>query len=107
MVFKPGESGNPGGRKRNTFVTDALIMEMKARDKDGDTRGVRKVAITIWDEAEKGERWAAEFIRDTLDGKPIQAVEGEVNHTGDNPLLALLGRVATQGQPLVTHDSAD
>lgn len=41
------------------------------------------MAVTIMDLAESGERWAAEYIRDTVDGKPIQAIEhsGEIETT--------------------------
>lgn len=72
------------GRKGRTFITDALILEIKQREKDGDKKGVRKMAVTIMDLAENGERWAAEFIRDTVDGKPAQRVE--VAGDEDNPL---------------------
>jgi uncharacterized Ntn-hydrolase superfamily protein len=94
------------GRKRNTFVTDALVIEMKAREADGDKRGMRAVAVKIWDEAEKGERWAAEFIRDTVDGKPVQAVEGELDLGVKDSLGELLMRIATKGNPLVAPDDS-
>lgn len=67
------------GRRRQTYITDALLMEIKEREKDGDKRGLRKMAITIMDLAEEGERWAAEYVRDTIDGKPMQAIE----HSGE------------------------
>jgi hypothetical protein len=63
------------GRRKTTFITDALLLEVKARENDGDKRGLRKMAVTIMDLAEGGERWAAEYIRDTLDGKPAQRME--------------------------------
>lgn len=63
------------GRRRNTYITEALMLEMKAREDGTSNRGVRKMAVTIMDLAEAGERWAAEFVRDTIDGKPMQAVE--------------------------------
>lgn len=94
------------GRKRHSFVTDALVMEMKAREDAGDKRGIRAVAIKIWDEAEKGERWAAEYIRDTIDGKPIQAVEGELQHTVADPLLDLLTQIAANGKKLINADQS-
>lgn len=85
------------GRKRNSFVQDALIIEMKARDADGDKRGVRAVAVKIWDLAETGERWAAEFLRDTIDGKPVQAVEGEVNVEAGDTLKEFITRASSRG----------
>ena len=63
------------GRRKNSFVQEALIIEMNLRDKEGDQKGVRKMAAKVWDLAENGERWAVEFIRDTVDGKPTQALD--------------------------------
>ncbi len=66
------------GRKRNQFMTDALLLEMKARELDAtadNPKGARKLAQKIWDLAEGGERWAAEYVRDTIDGKPMQRTE--------------------------------
>lgn len=79
------------GRRRQTFVTDALLMEIKAREAEGDKRGLRKMAVKIMDLAEEGERWAAEFVRDTVDGKPMQALE----HSGEDgaPISMILRKV--------------
>lgn len=67
------------GRRRQTYITDALLIEIKAREALGDKKGLRGMAVAIMDLAETGERWAAEFVRDTVDGKPMQAIE----HSGD------------------------
>jgi hypothetical protein len=63
------------GRKRNQFTADALILEMKARERDGDRKGMRAVAVKVWEMAEVGDPWAITFIRDTIDGKPMQQIE--------------------------------
>jgi len=63
------------GRRRDTFITDALRMEIKEREKLGDDAGLRKMAKKIMDLAEGGEQWAAIYLRDTVDGKPMQQVE--------------------------------
>ena len=63
------------GTKKTTYITDALLLEVKSREREGDKAGLRKMAVTIMDLAEGGERWAAEYVRDTLDGKPAQRVE--------------------------------
>lgn len=78
------------GRRKNTFIEDAILMEMKQREKDKDKAGVRKLSVKVWDLAEAGERWAVEFLRDTLDGKPMQRVE----HAGDsdNPIHHVIQR---------------
>jgi hypothetical protein len=75
------------GRKRNQLITDALLVEVKAREAEGDRKGLRKMAVTIMDLAEGGEKWAAEFVRDTLDGKPNQRIE--VAGDEDNPLSVI------------------
>lgn len=72
------------GRRKQTFITDALLLEVKAREKEGDNKGLRKMAVAIMDLAEAGERWAAEYVRDTLDGKPAQRVE--VAGDEENPI---------------------
>ena len=108
MPFEEGKSGNPGGRpKRAKMTYDALMVELTSRSADGDKRGMRAIAIKVVDLAENGERWATEFIRDTIDGKPIQAVEGELKHTADDTIAGLLGRIATQGLRLVPEVEND
>ncbi len=106
MTFEKGKSGNPSGRKRNTFMTDALLIEAKEREKDGDKRGMRRIAVKLFDQAEEGDIRSAEFIRDTLDGKPVQAIEGDIAHGIADPLMELFSNIAKNGKRLV-HDSDD
>jgi hypothetical protein len=63
------------GKRRNQYTFEALLLEMKQREKEGDRKGLRGMVMAVWDLAESGERWAVEFIRDTVDGKPMQQVE--------------------------------
>lgn len=92
------------GRKRTTFITDALKLEIKAREKKGDNAGLRKMAVTIMDLAEGGERWAAEYVRDTVDGKPLQAIEGDFTHDVSDALSDLLVNIAAKGARLNGED---
>src|SRR5690349_12967880 len=107
MPFEPGQSGNPGGRPKSKPFADALRMEIAAAG--ADHKALREVARALLTKAAEGDVPAINALADRLDGKVPQAVEGEMNHTADNPLLALLGRIAAQGQPLVAKvdDSAD
>lgn len=73
-------AGNANSGRKDKFIRDAIMMEMRNRDADGDRKGMRRLASKVWELAEEGERWAAEFIRDTIDGKPAQ----QMVHSGDD-----------------------
>ena len=77
--------GNANSGRKDKFVREALLMEMKEREKASDRKGMRLLASKAWDLAEAGERWATEYIRDTLDGKPAQSVQ--VGGDPQNPLV--------------------
>lgn len=83
--------GNKNSGRKDKFTREALMMEMKERERGNDPRGMRKLASKVWDLAEEGERWAAEFIRDTMDGKPAQTIAGDP----DNP-LEVIGRITRE-----------
>lgn len=98
MPFAPGESGNPGGKpKRAKLTFDALNIELKSRADANDKKGMRLIAEKVVDLAEAGERWAVEFIRDTMDGKPAQehehsgSIDTDVTHHGE---VAISGTAA-------------
>lgn len=73
-------AGNKNSGRKDKYTRQALVMEMKARDSND--QGMRLLARKVWALAEEGERWAVEFVRDTLDGKPAQVVAGDE----DSPL---------------------
>ena len=55
----------------------AFIRELKARDIEaGDGETLRRIVATIIDQALKGDVAAFREARDTVDGKPAQAVLG-------------------------------
>lgn len=82
-------------------MTDALLIEIKDRERADDKAGMRQIAKTIVDQAIAGDMRSAEFIRDTLDGKPVQAIEGDLTHGLSDPLMDLLSQVAKAGGKLV------
>ena len=71
MVWKTGESGNPGGKKPGTMkdkpYRDALRMEIAALH-EGDIRGLR----AHLDKCKAGDMAAIKELADRLDGKPAQ-----------------------------------
>lgn len=108
MPFEEGKSGNPGGRpKRAKLTYDALMVELKSRETSQDPKGLRKIVATVVDLAEGGERWATEFIRDTTDGKPTQAIEGDLTVSADDTITGLLTRIAAEGKRLAAPADDD
>ena len=63
------EIGNRHAAKRREF--EAAIRRSLARD---DFKALRVIADKVRDLAMEGERWAIEFLRDTLDGRPAQQI---------------------------------
>lgn len=79
MVFKPGASGNPGGRHKSKLWLEALNMALKAKgtDSTGTAKLLRDIADKVVDMAVEGDLGAITEIANRLDGKPVQAVSGE------------------------------
>lgn len=86
-------SGNLNALKGQKYVYDALRKAVVQDDKQRLDAGVQKVLSL----ASEGERWAIEFIRDTLDGKPAQSVL--LGNENDKPfLVSKLERVIVDPQ---------
>jgi hypothetical protein len=77
-----------------------LRVAIKEAHADGGDK-LRKVADALVDKALTGDVPAIKEIADRLDGKVPQAIEGEMNHTADETIAGLLGRIATSGASLV------
>jgi hypothetical protein len=88
MPFVKGQSGNPGGRSKEKPFRDALRMELAAAGEDG--LKLREIAAALIDKAAGGDVQAAVQIRDTLDGKPAQAIIGG---DGDDPPVTTVTRI--------------
>lgn len=71
MPWKPGESGNPGGRGTAKPFLDTLNRAI-AQD---DAKRLRQCAEILLDKAAEGESWAVQMLADRLDGKPKQQTE--------------------------------
>lgn len=72
--FKPGQSGNPGGRPRKIITEgfDDILSEVVVRRKKRDTR-LRHMLRAIVDEAIAGKIPAFSEITDRIEGKAMQA----------------------------------
>lgn len=77
MAFKPGQSGNPGGRPATKPFLDALNRAIAQKD------GVqlRAIAEKLLSAAEAGEPWAVQLLADRLDGKARQEVSADLAGT--------------------------
>lgn len=96
-------AGRPPSEK--TFA-NMLRIAIKDAHADGGDK-LRKVADALVDKAMTGDVPAIKEIADRLDGKVPQSVEGELNHTADDTIAGLLGRIATQGLRLVPEVEND
>jgi len=76
--FRPGTSGNPGGRPRRAKVARLLLRQLNAQLAEGTTRG-DIVADAVVSKAEAGDLAAATFIRDTVDGTPARSADSTIN----------------------------
>ena len=80
-------NANSGRRQEKPF-RDALMLAIKERE--GDERGLRKIANNLLDLAEKSDVNALAAIRefaDRIDGRPPQALVG--GDEDDNPIKLL------------------
>ena len=81
MVWKPGQSGNPAGKKPGTLkerpYRDALRMEIAAAD---DFKGLRAIARAHLEKARSGDMAAIKELADRIDGKPTQESSLTLQH---------------------------
>ena len=76
MAFETGNKAAAKGRKVEKMIERALLQEDDKRLREGVEVLLNKVA--------EGERWALEFVRDSIDGKPSQSVA--LSGDPENPL---------------------
>jgi hypothetical protein len=91
MTFQPGQSGNPGGRKKVKPFLDALRMEAIAAEngepceaKPGSLRWNARQLL------EKGDIATIKEIADRFDGKVAQAIIGGDE---DDPAINMVQRI--------------
>ena len=71
--FKPGHSGNPGGRPKGS-ITKIIREFMYEIDDTGFSR-VQHLCFILWNAALKGDLQAIKLIMDRVDGTPRQTIE--------------------------------
>lgn len=101
MTFKPGQSGNPGGRGTETLITDALRkaaveivrarkMRKGRRVEAQAMRRLDRMAQAVWRKAEKASMPHVHYVTDRIEGKVAQTTEGRVTHSVDEIFLDML-----------------
>jgi hypothetical protein len=80
--FKPGQSGNPGGRPKKVSLT-ALLREALAREVEGRTVGEKLVEVMVQN-ALKGDFRFCRDLMDRIDGKPHQSVSVTTNEAEES-----------------------
>jgi hypothetical protein len=74
--FKPGQSGNPGGRPKKTPVTDAYGQWLnQPSDSHPDLTWAQLIALQQVKKACDGDTNAAKEITDRVEGKAKQSIE--------------------------------
>jgi hypothetical protein len=71
--WRPGQSGNPGGRPKTKLFKEALDAEIEKAGDDGPS--LRKIARTLLNMAAAGDIQAIREVADRFDGKPTQVLE--------------------------------
>jgi Family of unknown function (DUF5681) len=82
--FRPGTSGNPGGRPKDLVTRELreLMLRQCSLDKKKRSWG-EVIAEAIGRKARAGDVRAFEAIADRTDGKPAQAVSVSADFSGD------------------------
>src|SRR5437867_7249017 len=96
--YKPGQSGNPGGRPKKTKLTEAyrqLLEELVPGDPEGRTYA-QLIALSMAQSAMKGRADCAREIGDRTEGRARQAIDiGDA----ENPLsFTVITTVAGNGE---------
>jgi hypothetical protein len=80
MAFQPGQSGNPGGRRKEKPYRDALrkaLAELAADEAPSPRTNLEAVIRAHVERAKGGDVQAIAHIADRLDGKVPQAIVGD------------------------------
>jgi len=74
--FKPGQSGNPKGRPRNTPQICDMLRKMGNELAPGSTKTIFELIMrnTLL-KAVNGEPWAVQFVADRTEGKALDRVQ--------------------------------
>lgn len=83
MPFVKGQSGNPGGRRKNAVELKALLDRVLSEVTDPATARTRaeNVVRKVVEAAEGGAEWAIKEVWDRADGKAKQSMDIDARAT--------------------------
>lgn len=97
--WKPGQSGNPGGRPRRKPVTDRLRDILESTDKNGKTVADR-IVEAIRDAAIGGDVRFVELILDRIEGKVPNVLQvDDISNGNDEDVDAIYGKAGLSFPP--------
>ena len=79
MAFKPGQSGNPSGRRKEKPWADAIKRALARREHTGSGADLNRLAETLLDKGAEGDMAALKGLGDRLDGKVPQGIVGDAD----------------------------
>ena len=91
MPWRPGQSGNPAGRRNEALFRSCLLLALNEPHGPKRIPKLRVIADKLVAEAIKGEQWAIQEIGNRLDGRPTERVSME--HDESATMLELLRAV--------------
>jgi hypothetical protein len=99
--WKKGQSGNPGGRPRTARLSRALRQALATEGRDGRTLA-QMIADAVVGKAKRGNVQAFKEIRDTVEGRPAQALEhrGAIETKTTTSVESVEARLAQLGYSL-------
>jgi hypothetical protein len=103
MRFKPGQSGNPKGRKPNIKYVSEALMELLAKNKG--IKGITKealadaLAMSLAKRALKGDN-ALSILLDRTEGKVVQTFAGNIK----SDVQFIIGKGYADNQPDIPAD---
>ena len=77
--FKPGQSGNPGGRPKGRTSFRKILEKVGGEPTELERfKGMTKdeaIARLVYEDAEGGDKWSRQFIVERKEGKPGQQID--------------------------------